>query len=120
MPVGGVPLLDHWLRALRGECEGLVGPMFVVSNERHAPAFREWSASHGLGCGAVINNSSHVTATSEGSAVADLALCLRERRDVIAHRDVLVWWLWSCDRVIVLLCKVLVAVVMRSRYSLAV
>lgn len=55
LPVGGVPLLDHWLRAFR-ESGGAVGPVIVVTNELFYRQFAEWAVSRGLGRNAVVND----------------------------------------------------------------
>jgi NDP-sugar pyrophosphorylase family protein len=88
LPVGGVPLLDHWLRAFRASADR-VGPVIVVTNELFHRQFTEWAVSRGLGRDAVVNDG---TTTNEQrlGACGDLELALRERAELIGDRDVLV------------------------------
>lgn len=88
LPVGGVPLLDHWLRAFR-EANGAVGPVIVVTNELFHRQFAEWAVSRGLGRSAVVNDGTTANANRLG-ACADLQLALSEKAELIGGRDILV------------------------------
>lgn len=87
LPVGGIPLLDHWVRSFR-EC-GRIGPITVVTNEFFYRLFAEWAVSRGLGRECVINDGTTSNDTRLG-ACRDLQLALEQRADVIGDRDVLV------------------------------
>lgn len=88
LPVGGVPLLDHWLRAFRATANR-VGPVVVVTNELFYGKFAEWAVSRGLGREAVVNDGT-TTNDERLGACGDLALALRERAALIGDRDVIV------------------------------
>jgi len=88
LPVGGVPLLDHWIRAFR-ECGGRVGPVVIVTNEYFHRQFAEWAVSRGLGRDCVVNDGTTSNDNRLG-ACRDLQLALQEKAHMIGDRDVLV------------------------------
>mmetsp|Transcript_24984 Transcript_24984/g.73382 ORF Transcript_24984/g.73382 Transcript_24984/m.73382 type:complete len:682 (+) Transcript_24984:72-2117(+) len=88
LPVGGVPLLDHWLRSFR-DAGNMVGPVIIVTNEFFHRQFTEWAVSRGLGRNVVVNDGTTSNDNRLG-ACRDLHLALEAKADIIGDRDVLV------------------------------
>eukprot|EP00397_Hematodinium_sp_SG-2012_P018873 GEMP01019358.1.p1 GENE.GEMP01019358.1~~GEMP01019358.1.p1 ORF type:complete len:670 (+),score=127.26 GEMP01019358.1:39-2048(+) len=89
LPVGGVPLLDHWVRMFQQDCADLIGPVLLVTNERFYPRFRKWGMQRGVGENHVLSDGTTDNENRLG-AVKDLQFILDRRRDVIGDRHVLV------------------------------
>ncbi len=75
LPVGGRPLVDHLLDRLLA-IQAIDG-LYLVTNSRFAPAFREWAA--GCPCPIVVIDDGTRDEASRRGAIGDLALVLDQQ-----------------------------------------
>lgn len=91
MPVGGVPLLDHWIHRFR-ETRDLVNmsSVYIVTNNVMYPKFIKWSNTvDGFSTANIINDKTTSNDARLG-AVRDLQLALDEKASELKGKDVLV------------------------------
>jgi NDP-sugar pyrophosphorylase family protein len=86
LPVGGVPLLDHWMYLFRHKAQGVIDTVLVITNDVF---LSEWTRERNIPDANVVSNGS-CSNDSRLGACADLALLLEKHRNARQDRNILV------------------------------
>ena len=89
LPVGGVPLLDHWLYLFRHKTQDVIDTVLVITNDVFFLPLSEWARERGIPDANVVSNGT-CSNDSRLGACADLALLLEKHRNVTQDRNILV------------------------------